>query len=161
MLYITNLEDYPKTLRTSGIIFVILLVSFLIIINDFSRRLIHQREKLLMWSALYGLVFLTLIVALGTFYGRTVYNDILPTIGGGAGSTISLVTDGENGKVLAELVPMISEQETEPVRLIRETADSYLIVLADETSVSLDKDLVKGVVYHRTRGWEIRPSLLD
>jgi hypothetical protein len=138
-----------------------LTIAFFAIIKDFNRRLVGNREQLIVWSAVYGLICLAMVVASSTFYGRTVYNDILPTIGGGAGSTISFITDNENGKVLGALVPMISEMETEQVRLIRETPDSYLIVLADETGVSLDKALVKGVVHHKTRGWEIKPSMLD
>lgn len=161
MLYITNFEDYPKTLRTTGIIFVILLLAFFAIIRDFNQRLVNNREKLVVWSAIYGLVFLGMVVASSTFYGRTIYNDILPTIGGGAGSTISLITDAESAIVLAELVPMRSELQTEQIQLIKETSDSYLITLADETSVSVNKGLVKGVIHHRKRGWEIRPSILD
>lgn len=102
-----------------------------------------------------------MVVASSTFYGRTVYNDILPTIGGGAGSTISFILDSENAQVLSEFVPMKGELQTEQIQLIRETANHYLIVLADETSISIDKDLVKAVIHHRTSGWEIRPSIFD
>ncbi|MCC6457946.1 MAG: hypothetical protein IT328_23530 [Caldilineaceae bacterium] len=161
LLYTTNLEDYPKTVRVVALIYGTLLVVFFVIMRDVYRRLIGNREKLIVWSALYGLILLAMVVAASTFYGRTVYNDILPTIGGGAGSTVSFVTDGENVEVLGQLVPMRNGLETEPVQLVRETADSFLVVLTDTTSVSLDKDLVKGVIHHRTRGWEIRPSWLD
>jgi hypothetical protein len=161
MLYITNLEDYPRTLRTTGIIFMILFLVFFAIIRDFSRRLFGSREKLVVWSGVYGLLLVAMVVALSTWYGRAVYDDILPTIGGGAGSTISLITDAENGVVLGELVPMSSKLQSEQIRLIRETNDSYLITRTDETSVSVDKDLVKGVIHHKVSGWEVTPSILD
>lgn len=161
MLYITNLEDYTRTLRTTGTIFAVLTTAFLIVMKHFHRLLVGNREKLIVWSAIYTLMFLALVVVSSTFYGRTVYNDILPTIGGGAGSTIAFITNSENAQVMGEFVPMTGELQTEQIQLIRETADRYLIVLADETSVSIDKDLVKAVIHYRTRGWELRPSRLD
>jgi hypothetical protein len=161
MLYVTNLEDYLKTLRTTGIIFVLLTLVCFAIIKDFNHYLQKHRERLPFRSSIYGLILLVLVVVSSTFYGRTVYNDILPTIGGGAESTISLITDAANASVLAALVPMQSELQTEPIQLIRETNESYLILRSDDSSISIDKDLVKGVVHHKTRGWEIKPSIFD
>jgi hypothetical protein len=160
MLYVTNLEDYPKTVRTLGLILGGLTLAVFAIFKDFTRRPVRSREGSIVRAAVYGLLFLFMVVAAST-YGRTVYDDLLSTVGGGAGSTISFVTDAENGVVLEELVPMRSELQTEPVQLIRETSDSYLIMLADKTSVSVNKALVKGVIHPRTSGWELAPSIFD
>lgn len=161
MLYITNLADYARTLRTTGIIFVALTIAFFVGVRHFQRNLVGNRERLIVWSAVYTLVFLAMVVVSSTFYGRTVYNDILPTVGGGAGNTISFVTDIENAQVLEQFVPMDSEQQTQQLRLIRETVDSYLVSLDGGASVSIDKDLVKAVIHHKTSGWEIRSSIFD
>jgi hypothetical protein len=161
MLYITNLEDYFNALRPTGMIFLVLTLTFFVMIKNFNRRLIGDREKIPLWSTVYSLIFLFIVIASSTFYGRTIYDDILPTVGGGAGSAISFITDAESGVVLGELIPMRTELRTEQIQLVRETNDSYLVVLADETSVSIDKDMVKGVIYHRIRGWEIAPSIFD
>lgn len=161
MLYITNLADYARTLRTTGIIFVGLTIVFMVMVRHFQRHLVGNREKLIVWSAIYTLILLAMVVVFSTFYGRTVYNDILPTVGGGAGNTISFVTDIENAQVLEQIVPMSSEQQTQQIQLIRETADSYLVSLDGAASISIDKDLVKAVIHHQTSGWETRSSIFD
>ena len=160
MLYLTNLVDYPKTLRTTGLIFGLLVLMAYGIVRHVRRQVLASREQIIVWSGIYGLVLLILLVSLSSFYGRTVYDDILTTVGGGAGVTISFVTDAASRPVLQMLVPMAGDLQTVPVRLIRETGDGYLVTTG-ETSVTVGKALVKGVIHHRVQGWQVKPSIFD
>jgi len=114
-------------------------------------------QSLLIRSSVRALPVLLIgaLISLGMMplhtYANKIYPTIKPSFGGGAFGHIRLVSDLTNASTLGALVPMQSQQITQPLLLLGE-GNCYAVIVEKSTgnqAVMIDAKIVSGVIIER------------
>jgi hypothetical protein len=72
-----------------------------------------------------------------------------PSIGGGNFPMVQLDSDKAGAEIMGTIVPMASEVETQPLKMVDESALYYIVLVPSDVisnAYLVDKTLVKGIV---------------